>query len=102
MAWQEGHAWRLDIALPPGDVTFKVVRQDDASTVWEQGADRTASLPEEGASASVAIECVWGSTDTTSVAGAPRDVWRGGASIAWWLFAVGRTACVGQRACDRG
>ncbi|KIZ02986.1 hypothetical protein MNEG_4974 [Monoraphidium neglectum] len=37
MTWSEGHQWTLDVPLPVGDVTFKVVMQDTAAgyTRWE-------------------------------------------------------------------
>jgi alpha-amylase len=33
MTWREGHAWSLDVELPAGSVSFKVVMEDAAGGV---------------------------------------------------------------------
>jgi hypothetical protein len=39
--WQEGGIWSAEVALPPGEYSFKcMLRRADGSYVWEAGENR--------------------------------------------------------------
>ncbi|KAI8466258.1 MAG: hypothetical protein J3K34DRAFT_395696 [Monoraphidium minutum] len=80
MTWNEHHMWTLDMKLPVGETTFKVVMQDEWGGLrWEDGSDRTITLdaateaaPGEAAPVgSVGVACSWGDTRGTGVVARP-------------------------------
>lgn len=47
LEWREGDAWACQVALPPGQHTFKlVIVHQDGSQQWEDGANRSLIIPE--------------------------------------------------------
>lgn len=41
LSWQEGGIWSAEVALPPGEYSFKcMLRRADGSYVWEAGENR--------------------------------------------------------------
>lgn len=59
MAWGEGHTWSAEIRLPPGtSVEFKCVRvkSNGGSEHWEQGANRTLTVPSDTDAVEVALD----------------------------------------------
>jgi hypothetical protein len=41
LQWQEGGIWSAELALPPGEYSFKcMLRRADGSYVWEAGENR--------------------------------------------------------------
>lgn len=85
MRWHEGHTWTLDVELPVGNVSFKVVMQDEGGAMrWEDGLDRTVNIPAitevatgapSGAGSApvsnVGVACPWGDTQFTRVSAQP-------------------------------
>eukprot|EP00878_Enallax_costatus_P026275 GHUV01028175.1.p1 GENE.GHUV01028175.1~~GHUV01028175.1.p1 ORF type:complete len:195 (+),score=59.54 GHUV01028175.1:147-731(+) len=44
--WQEGGIWSAEVALPPGEYSFKcMLRRADGSYVWEEGENRHLLVP---------------------------------------------------------
>ncbi|KAL4433837.1 hypothetical protein ABPG75_000278 [Micractinium tetrahymenae] len=75
MAWEDGHVWAAEVALPPGtSVEFKCVRVKSGSDgsgdpKWEGGDNHKLTVPSDGAAAmSVVVE--WGGRIATEVGGA--------------------------------
>jgi len=88
MVWNEGHTWSLDMQLPVGSVSFKVVMEDQNSgghVRWEDGGDRTIDLPAAISAttttttaagvavpiSAVGVACPWGATHATEVRAIP-------------------------------
>ncbi|KIZ07945.1 hypothetical protein MNEG_0018 [Monoraphidium neglectum] len=77
MTWNEGHSWTLDIPLPAGKVTFKVVMQEANGGVrWETSTgNRAVTLPATTDAAtpvgSVGVACSWGEISDTRVKALP-------------------------------
>lgn len=65
MKWHDGHSWTLDMELPVGTVSFKVVMQEESgNTRWEDGENRTIEVPATTQAASP----MGGPADTVPVA----------------------------------
>ncbi|KAF8069642.1 amyM [Scenedesmus sp. PABB004] len=46
LSWQDGGVWSAEVALPPGNYSFKcMLRRADGSYVWEAGENRQLSVP---------------------------------------------------------
>lgn len=46
LSWQEGGIWSAEVALPPGEYSFKcMLRRADGSYVWEAGENRHLLVP---------------------------------------------------------
>ncbi len=49
LSWREGGVWSAEVALPPGNYSFKcMLRTADGSYVWESGENRTIYVSATG------------------------------------------------------
>jgi hypothetical protein len=56
LAWTEGCLWLGEVALPPGEHTFKLcLVRPDGSTYWEPGEDRRLRVPSREALLAAAV-----------------------------------------------
>jgi hypothetical protein len=69
LTWQEGNNWTADLALPPGQHSFKlVVVRGDGGQQWENGGNRELSVPAMGGTApTLRAVCRFGDTAAMAV-----------------------------------
>lgn len=47
LTWREGGKWQAEVALPPGNHTFKaVLRKANGQYIWEAAQDRVVQVPQ--------------------------------------------------------
>mmetsp|Transcript_12590 Transcript_12590/g.32260 ORF Transcript_12590/g.32260 Transcript_12590/m.32260 type:complete len:421 (+) Transcript_12590:1-1263(+) len=62
MTWGEGHVWRTALRLPVGtSCEFKCVRVHGDGVTWEEGGNRTLTVP--GGAVRVEVQISWGCQD---------------------------------------
>ncbi|PRW56450.1 ribonuclease E G chloroplastic [Chlorella sorokiniana] len=74
MVWQEGDTWAVEVALPAGQLAFKlVVMRADGCCYWEDGPDRELEVPEGAAAVAAAartgirVACRFGDATDTDI-----------------------------------
>ncbi|KAK9830196.1 hypothetical protein WJX72_010237 [[Myrmecia] bisecta] len=68
LEWSAGHNWSVDMQLPEGPLSFKLVITDTGTyTNWEADPNRSVEIPSSNEAESVELRCVFNQTTATEV-----------------------------------